>query len=59
MGILGEIQELKWLKNYREVAKWQAQILPRQQSLHYIAVTAQEHLEEHVPHAVQTNRYST
>jgi hypothetical protein len=32
------------------VAKWQAQILPRQQSLHYIAVTAQEHLEEHVPH---------
>jgi hypothetical protein len=28
-----------------EVAKWQPQILPRA-TLHYIAVTAQEHLEE-------------
>jgi hypothetical protein len=49
MGILGEIPRAEMIKKLQgEVAKWQAAdstttAIP---ALHYIAVTAQEHLEE-------------
>jgi hypothetical protein len=48
MGILGEIPRAEMIKKLQVVAKWQAAdstttAIP---ALHYIAVTAQEHLEE-------------